>query len=346
MESLPLVSIVMPVRNEAGFIERSIEAVLAQDYPAARIEIIVADGLSTDGTRDAVLAAAEKHPNLRLIDNPGLIAPTGLNAAVKEAAGDVIVRVDGHCEIQPSYVRCCVEHLRTEGVDGVGGPLVTVGGTRMARAIAAAMSSKFGVGGSAFRTVSNRTLFTDTVAFPAYKRTVMERAGLFDEELVRNQDDEYNYRLRGLGAGILLAHDVRAKYYSRGSLRSLCRQYFQYGFWKVRVMQKHRRQMRMRQFAPPAFVLSLIVPALATPLDSSSLLVTAAVAGLYLTANFASSLVVARTAGWRLLPLLPLAFASLHFSYGFGFLAGLARFWRRWSETERVPAFERSSHLG
>src|SRR5438132_14210048 len=121
------------------------------------------------------------------------------------------------------------------------------------------MSSAFGVGGSAFRTVSDRTLLTDTVAFPAFTRAALEKAGAFDEELVRNQDDEYNYRLRKLGAKILLASDVHSRYFSRATLPGLWRQYFQYGFWKVRVMQKHPRQMRLRQFGPPLFVATMLM---------------------------------------------------------------------------------------
>ncbi len=147
----------------------------------------------------------------------------------------------------------------------VGGPLETVGESLTARAIAAAMSSRFGVGGSAFRLADSETQFTDTVAFPAYQRAVIDAAGPFDEELVRNQDDEYNYRLRKLGVKILLARDVRSQYFSRATLTKLWSQYFQYGYWKVRVMQKHPRQMQLRQFVPPLFVITLIAFLLLSP---------------------------------------------------------------------------------
>src|SRR4030095_7407833 len=160
---------------------------------------------------------------------------TGLNGALREARGEIVVRVDGHCEVAPDYLRCCVSHLVHDGVEAVGGPLETIGESVIARAIATAMSFRFGVGGSAFRVVKSGTQFTDTVAFPAYTRAVIDRAGPFDEELVRNQDDEYNYRLRKLGVKILLAADVRSRYYSRATLRKLGSQYFQYGYWKVRV---------------------------------------------------------------------------------------------------------------
>ena len=328
-DKTPFVSIVMPVRNEVGFIARSVGSALNQDYPRDRLEIIVADGRSTDDTRAIVESLQSAHPNLKLVTNPGGIAPTGLNAAIAAARGEIIVRVDGHCEIAADYVRRCVEHLQNDGVDGVGGPIETIGETTLAKAIAAAMSSKFGVGGSAFRTIKDRTMLADTAPFPAYTRAIIERAGPFDEEMVRNQDDEYNYRLRKLGARILLAADVKSRYYSRGNFRKLIRQYFQYGCWKVRVLQKHPRQMAPRQFIPPLFVASLICSAIAlfTSIGPAPIV---AICCLYLLANLCASALTAGGAGWRLLPLLPIAYVSLHASYGLGFLFGLIRFAGRW----------------
>ena len=260
---LPLVSIIMPVRNEGPFIRRSLEAVFHQDYPQEKLEVIVADGLSTDETRTILESYAALHPNLRIIENRERNTPTGLNAALNRARGEIIIRVDGHCEIAPDYVRCCVARLQEDGVDGVGGPMETVGETTRAQAISLALSSSFGVGDSAFRTSKNYTGPVDTVPFPAYPRSVIERAGLYDEELVRNQDDEYNYRLQHLGARILLASEIRSRYHCRASMSSLGRQYFQYGYWKVRVLQKHPRQMRSRQYVPALFVLSLLFSILA-----------------------------------------------------------------------------------
>jgi glycosyltransferase involved in cell wall biosynthesis len=342
----PFVTVVMPVRNEAGFIERSLGAVVHQDYPWERMEVIVADGMSTDGTREILREFQQRYPNVRVIDNPGRIVPTGLNAAIAEAKGEIIVRVDGHCEIAPDYVRRCVAHLRREGVEGVGGPLENVGLTRVAAAIAAGMGSRFGVGNSHFRIGSHRPRIVDTVPFPAYKREIIERAGPFDEELVRNQDDEYNYRLRKLGARILLAPDVRSKYYSRSSLLSLWGQYFEYGFWKVRVLQKHPKQMQLRQFVPPLFVLSLLCSGVASFWLKPAALILAGIAGSYAVANFSVSLLVARRAGWRNLPLLPLVFATLHLSYGSGFLLGLCRFWNRWGKAAAAGSSEKSPGRG
>lgn len=332
MNNQPFVTVIMPVRDEAAFIARSLGAVVAQDYPPERVEIIVADGMSTDGTREIVRSLQERHARLRLVDNTGRIAPTGLNAALRVARGEIIVRVDGHCEIAPDYVRRCVECLEREKVEGVGGPIETVGQTGTARAIAAAMSSSFGVGGSAFRTVNDRRMLVDSVAFPAYTRCAVERAGMFDEELVRNQDDEYNYRLRSLGGRLLLAPEIRSRYYSRGTLSSLRRQYFQYGYWKVRVMQKHPRQMSARQFAPPLFAAALLMLGALSPFYAAARLALAAVACAYLAANLCASFLTARKNGWRLLPLLPATFATLHLAYGCGFLAGLIKFRNRWRD--------------
>ena len=252
VEKLPKVTVIMPVRNEAEYIEKSLGAVLEQDYPPDLMEVIISDGMSTDGTRDIVRSFESNRHNIFLIDNPGKIVPAGLNKAINQAKGEIIIRVDGHCEIESTYVRRCVKHLLKGGIDAVGGPIETIGENNISEAIAIGMSSNFGVGGSAFRTIKNKEAFVDTVAFPAYPKRTIEKCGLFDEELVRNQDDEYNYRLRELGGKILLSPDIKSKYYGRSSLKALWRQYFQYGYWKVRVMQKHPRQMRLRHFVPPS----------------------------------------------------------------------------------------------
>ncbi|MEO8429891.1 MAG: glycosyltransferase family 2 protein [Acidobacteriota bacterium] len=332
LPALPFVSVVMPVRNEGEFIARSVGSVLAQDFPAERMEVLVADGLSDDGTAQAVEDFARADPRVRLVPNPGRIVATGLNAAIAIARGDILVRVDGHCEIAPDYVARCVEHLQRGEAEGVGGPLETVGENPRSQTIALAMSSRFGVGGASFRTGSGLDRLVDTVAFPAYTRDVVRRAGPYDEELVRDQDDEYNYRLRNMGFRILLAGDVRSRYYSRSSIRSLGRQYFQYGFWKVRVMQKHPRQMRPRQFVPPLFAASLIGAAVAAPLGRRTWIPFAAVAGAYTAANLAASAWTARRAAGPGRLLLPVAFATLHLSYGLGFLTGLLRFAGRWKD--------------
>lgn len=333
----PSVTVIMPVRNEATFIERSLGAVLAQDYSRELIQILVVDGMSDDGTRELVQQMIARWPedDLTLIDNPEHIVSTGLNRALRDAKGEVIIRVDGHCEIAPDYVRQSVKTLQKTNAECVGGALKTVGDTLLAQAIALAQSAPFGVGGVAFRTGRVTGAYVDTLAFGAYRRGVFDRIGIFDEELVRNQDDEFNFRLMQAGGKIWLDPSIRSVYYSRTSLRRLWRQYYQYGLYKVRVIQKRRAVPSWRHLIPTAFVLALVLSSVLAlvMLEWRWALV---VAGPYILVNLAASLWGARNA-WSVLPLVPLAFLILHLAYGLGFLAGLWRWRAHWRGASSVP---------
>ena len=328
----PLVSIIMPVRNEAEYIALSLGSIAEQSYPMERIEVLVADGMSDDGTRQAILdISAATGLDVKILDNAKRIAPSGLNVAMDNAKGDIVIRVDGHCELDPNYVENCVELLQSNKAEGVGGPIETIGEGLTAEAIAIAMSSKFGVGGSAFRTVDDRELYTDTVAFPGYKRETIEKAGRFAEELVRNQDDEYNFRIREAGGRILLSPLIRSRYFSRSSFRSLWRQYFQYGYWKVRVLQLHPRQMSPRQFIPFVFVVTLLLLGVASIFLEIARWGLLAVIALYALANLTASIVAAK-ANVLKTPLVGFSFFILHLSYGLGSLFGLVAFRDRWRD--------------
>jgi len=348
MQNSPFVSILLPIRNEAAYIERGLLAIAEQDYSTDLLEVLITDGMSTDNTRLLIHDFSALHPQMKIqiLDNPGKIVPTGINIALSQAKGEIIIRVDGHCIIASDYVSKCVEHIQNDNVDGVGGPMETIGDSTMAKAIAIGMSSSFGVGNSAFRTSSGKTMLADTVPFPAYTRRIIEKAGFYDEELVRNQDDEYNYRIRELGGKILLAEDVRSTYFSRSSVKSLWRQYFQYGYWKVRVLQKHPLQMSPRQFVPPVFVFALFVSffvflsSFIFHLSSFFFYFSSFVPSLYIIANIIASLWTASKQGWKYLGWLPFIFAILHLSYGAGFLIGLVKFWNRWGDkTGKVPVW-------
>lgn len=330
--SLPFVSVIMPIRNEADFIAQSLSAVLQQDYP--NFEVIIADGMSTDSTRQIIQQTSSHYPDMpvRILDNLGRIVPIGMNIALSQAKGDIIVRVDGHCKIALDYISRCVEQLQSNDVAGVGGPIETISETRSGETIALAMQSSFGVGGSAFRTIRNRELFVDTIAFPAYTRQAIEHAGPYDEELMRNQDDEYNYRLRALGYKLLLSPDIQSQYYSRASLRKLWRQYFQYGYYKVRVMQKHPYQMRPRQFVPPIFVVTVALGSIFAPFSIAVFGIWISILGMYMLVNLTTSIQISSKAGWNHLKLLPIVFVTLHISYGIGFLNGLIAFHNRWGD--------------
>ena len=326
------VSIIMPVYNEVDAIERSLGSVISQDYPAERLQILVADGMSDDRTRMVVERIIRENPehDIRLLDNLGRTAASGFNAGLSQATGDVIVRVDGHCEIAPDYLQCCLATARETGAECVGGPMDTKGANAMARAIALAQSARFGVGGVAFRTGCTAGRFVDTLAFGAYQREVFRRLGGYDEELVRNQDDEFNFRLTQAGGKIWLDPSIRSVYYSRASLRRLWRQYFQYGLYKLRVMQKRRAVPSWRHLVPAGFVVMLSISILASVLTQQPWWMLS-ILGPYATASLLASLHAAR-GDWATLPFLPLAFSVLHLSYGTGFLAGLWRWRKTWSD--------------
>lgn len=341
MNYVPFVSICLPVRNERDFIEKTIACIEAQTYPSEKLECIVVDGCSTDGTREYIERAL---PALQLrwvlLDNPNHIVPTAMNIAVRQASGDVIIRVDGHTLISPTYVDECVNILISENADNVGGCMNAISKQYVGQCIAFATSSRFGIGNALFH-FSQSNAWVDTVYMGAWRREVFHRIGLFDEELVRNQDDEFNYRLRADGGNILLAPSIKSKYYSRSTLLSLFKQYFQYGYWKVRVLQKHPRQMQWRQFVPVAFVSAVLGTAALFAYAVSWPFIF--VASAYLCANIAASVIVAARRGIRYLPLLPVVFATLHISYGAGFLVGLFRFIHRWGDRKgKVPEWDGS----
>jgi len=324
------VTVVVPIRNEEKNIAGCLQSIVNQTYPSERYEVLVIDGFSDDQTRRIVRDFQSYHPQVKLLDNARRIVPTALNIALKAARGDVIIRVDGHAEIAPDYLEKCIENLQSSGAECAGGYILSINDSFTGKAIALAMSSPFGVGNARFRT-SGKPGFVDTLAFGAYRREIFQQIGDFDEELVRCQDDEFNYRLRKAGGKIYFTPEIRSKYYPRVSLKKLWRQYFGYGFWKIRVMQKHLQMMQLRQFIPPAFVgfllLSFLLGILGTPLVLNAFF---GVAGIYAIAVLFASVSVASKHGWRYMLLLPVIFSILHISYGSGFLLGSFKFAPRW----------------
>jgi succinoglycan biosynthesis protein ExoA len=328
---LPTVTIIMPVYNERDNIRRSLEAVVSQQYPADRLKVLVSDGNSDDGTGDIVRGYQRRFTKLCIVNNDQKIVPTGMNAGIRKAEGEVIIRVDGHTVIAPDYVQQCVEGLERSGADNIGGRMDARGENAFGEAAALATSSPFGVGGGRFH-YSDKEEWVDTVYMGAWRREVFERIGLFDEELVRDQDDELNYRLRKHGGKILLSPMIKSQYMVRGTPKALIKQYFQYGYWKVRVMQKHPRQMRWRQFVPPIFVGSLILSVILTLIHPLGTWLFGGIIGLYILANLIASFYTCAKKGWKHLPLLPVVYAILHISYGTGFLVGLVKFANRWGD--------------
>jgi len=339
------VALILPVYNESAYIRKGLLAILNQNYSLNCMEILIADGISTDDTRNIVKDFSAQHARLQIyiLDNPSKIVPTGMNIALQKAKGEVIIRIDGHTLIAPDYVRQCVETLQHTHADNVGGKMNAIGSNPFGQAVAIATSAPFGIGNARFH-YSNKEEWVDTVYMGAWHRQVFEKIGLFDEELIRNQDDEFNYRLRSAGGKILLSPKIKSEYTVRDSPAALWKQYYQYGYWKVRVLQKHPLQMSLRQFVPPTFVLVLFISILLAffpPFRSLSSVISA----LYLLANLSASLYTASKQGWTYLPLLPLVFAILHLSYGLGFLAGLFHFWNRWCDkTGKTPVWSNENN--
>lgn len=339
-DAIPYCTVIMPVRNEGDFIERSLGAVLEQDYPRDRLEVLVVDGRSEDDTRSIVsrLTRAARF-GVQIIDNSERTVPHALNRALDLARGDVVIRIDGHCVVPQDYVRRCVELLESTGAACVGGVVRTFGRGLVARAIALGQSSRFGVGGVAFRTGAHAPRAVDTVAFGAYRRTIFDKIGSFATELVRNQDDEFNYRLTRSGETIWLDPSIEVVYHSRASLSALWRQYVEYGVYKVRVFQRIGGVPSFRHVVPSLFVLALIVSA-AVSLVSRRALWIGAIAGPYAVSNLMASLWTARRDPVAI-PLLPVVFATLHVAYGLGVLYGLWR-WRGYFTS--VPAEDAYTH--
>ena len=338
----PFISLIMPLRNEEAFIERGLSSVLEQDYPADRMEILIADGMSSDDTRERILkildgrfmSVSRPRSTVIILDNIVKIVPAGLNIALRQAKGEIIIRVDGHTVVSPDYVHQCVQALQRTHADNVGGRMNAVGINSFGKVVALATSTPFGIGSGRFH-YSDKEEWVDTVYLGTWPRRVFEEIGLFDEELVRDQDDEFNFRLREHGGRILLCSAIKSNYTVRSTPAALWKQYYQYGFWKVRVLQKHPRQMSLRQFMPPAFVLALLLSlllALFALLRPMVYQFSAIIPLLYLLANLLASLCTASQRGWKYLFLLPFIYAILHLSYGSGFFVGVFKFAERWGD--------------
>jgi succinoglycan biosynthesis protein ExoA len=340
------VSIIVACRNEIGHIRLLLDSLLSQDMAGISWEAIIADGMSEDGTRNVLEEYSARHPQLRFIDNAAQIVSPGLNAAIRAARGDIIIRMDAHSSYAPNYCRLCVETLERTGADNVGGPARTRAVGVRARAVAAAYHSRFSTGGGKFHDV-NYEGWVDTLPYGCWRKRSLVGIGLFDEALVRNQDDELNLRLTRAGGKIWQSPAIVSWYWPRPTLSSLFHQYFQYGFWKVAVIRKHRLPDSWRHVAPIAFVLSNI-------LLLSGMVVTKAagaaqwfialavlwisMATAYAFITLTASVMAARRHGWAILAYLPVVFATYHFSYGLGSVAGLRWYFSTPAQSSSAPS--------
>jgi glycosyltransferase involved in cell wall biosynthesis len=320
---LPFVSVVVPVRNEERYIFDCLAALRAQDYPRERFEVIVVDGLSTDGTAAALEQARTRFglPD-RVLVNERQRTSAARNLGVAQARGDVVVFVDGHTRVDPGFLSASVRALAESGADAVGGPIRTEGRSAAGEAIALAMSSPFGVGDAAFRHAHSEQ-WTDSVAFGAYRRDVFERVGGF-ADVDRGEDDEFNYRLRDAGGRIVLSPEIRSTYYCRESFDALARQYWFYGLAKASVLQHHPQRLRPRHLVPSAVVAllfgGLLFGGTMKPLGKLAGLAGFAYAGANAFATFRLAREHRREARY-----LPLAFACIHLPAGAGMIVGFAK---------------------
>lgn len=322
------VSIIVPCRNERRFIGRCIDSILSGDYPKDRLEILIVDGMSDDGTREIVANYCDRLPFVRLIDNPQKIVSYAMNTGIRSSRGKIVIRMDAHTIYPAEYVSKCVGYLVEYDADNVGGVCVTLpgSGTSISKSISLALSHRFGVGNSYFRVGTKKPRYVDTVPFGCYKREVFERIGLFDEQLVRNQDDELNFRLLRSGGKILLAPDLVSQYYARDTIAKVWRMYFQYGYFKPLVNLKVGGILTWRQLVPPLFVATLIVLGLLSLFSEVFRIAFIVEGGLYLMANFCLSTLISLRTCLRCIFSLPFVFAVLHFGYGLGYLTGIVDF--------------------
>jgi succinoglycan biosynthesis protein ExoA len=317
----PLVSVVIPIRNEEAFIERCLGAVLDQDYPQEKLEVLIADGMSDDATVN-IIRRMDGADRVRIFENPDRIQAAGLNIVIPQAQGKYVIRVDGHTIIAPDYVRRCVELLEETGAHNVGGAMDPAGLTPMGKAIAAAGKSPFAVP-SAFH-VSSTPQYTDTVYLGAWPRVIFDHVGLYNTKVGVNEDYELNYRIRQSGGTIYFSPDIKSVYYGRQTLSALARQYFRYGKSKVKTLANHPKSLRPRQLIAPLFVaglvlgplLCLLFPAL-WPLWLAGI-VFYGVAAIFFAVKTAAPLNVL----WRI----PIVFFVIHVCWGAGFWLGLFGF--------------------
>jgi succinoglycan biosynthesis protein ExoA len=333
------VTVVVAARNEESFIEACVRSLLAQDAPAGGFEVLVAEGGSDDKTRAVLDGLAREDDRVRVVDNPRQIAPAGWNAAIKESRGSYIAIMGAHARYPQDYLVRCLELAERTHADNVGGPAIAEGSGYFQRANAASHHSPFSVGGASWHSLDYEGR-ARTVFGGFYRRDLFDRVGLFDEELIRDSDAEFNFRLERMGGVIYQSPAIHSWYQPRTSTRAVFQQYRQYGYWKVRIMQKHGRTPAIRQYVPAAFVAGLVALTLCALAATLASLLWPALDGaaaisrealLIVLASYAVVLLVASVTtaarhGWALAPVLPVTFASYHVGYGVGFLTGVLDF--------------------
>lgn len=325
----PDVSIIIPCRNEAETIELLLEALYTQKFPRERLEVIIADGISEDSTRQKIAAYQAKHPDLtiKVVDNPKRIIPAALNRAIEASTGDYVIRLDAHSIPREDYISCSVQGLENNLAENVGGvwDIAPQNDTAMAKAIAAAAGHPLAVGGAKYR-FADKAEYVETVPFGAWRRNTLQALGGYDETLLTNEDYELNTRLSQQGGRIYLDPQIRSLYFARQDLPSLAKQYWRYGYWKAQMLKRYPGSLKLRQALPPLLVAGLallLVLAIAFKTLMPLFLLTL---GLYLLILIGIGVQIAlQKKDIIMIPLVAAAIAVMHFSWGSGFLIAMAK---------------------
>jgi len=323
-----LVSIIIPCRNEEKFIGKCLNSLIKQDYPKEQLEILIVDGMSEDNTRDIIGEYTDTHAFIKILDNPQLFTPFGLNVGIKEAKGDVIIRMDAHAEYNTDYISQCLKYLEECKADNVGGVIETVPVNQSsgARSIALVLSSPFGVGNSYFRLGSEKPRWVDTVFGGCYRKNVFKRVGLFNEKLRRSQDIEFNMRLKKAGGKILLVPEIKAYYYPQSNLKDFFKHNFNDGIWTTYPLKFGIQFFSWRHLVPLAFIIALVFLFALSLIFKPYIYLFFLLIISYLLVNLCFSLVSALKSGDLLLIfVLPFAFSSRHFGYGLGSIWGFLK---------------------
>ncbi len=325
-----LVSVIIPCRNEAEYIEKTIHSLYNQKNVPGEIEILVVDGMSTDGTQELLNKMSSEDGRLKLIQNPKKITPIAMNLGIKNAHGEYIAIMGAHSEYDENYLSECIKLFEKDSaIMCTGGPIFSEGRTNFGKAAALAMSHPIGVGNAKHR-FPNYEGFAEGAGFPVFKKEVFEKIGLYDESLIRNQDDELNFRLTKAGYKVYLSPKVKSKYYVRDHPKKLFAQYFNYGFWRVATLKKHGTAVSFRQLIPTLFYLTIIITIIIAPLLTINALITIfTIPVIYLVIIAIFTAKIIKEKGIKIGFRFPLAIMILHFSYAFGFLKGISLFFRK-----------------
>jgi len=318
-----LVSVVIPCRNEEKYIKGTIFSIFNQKDIDGDIEVIIVDGMSNDNTKQIISEIQKEYKNIKLIENKKKITPVAMNLGIKAAKGMYIAIMGAHAQYDPRYLCNSIYELRNRaGVACAGGPIHSSANSNFGKATAIAMSHPVGVGNAKHR-FPNYEGFAEGACFPVFKKEVFETVGLYDERLVKNQDDEFNFRLTKKGYKIYLTKRAKCVYYVRDSISELFKQYFNYGFWRVAVIKKHKLPVSFRQVVPVLFLLSILTFIILSPFLPFNSAVTALVIPvLYLSILFILSIEIIKKYGFKVGKFFPLAVSILHVSYGLGFIKG------------------------